>query len=242
MRDEMRLGVFCAAVAFASGSVASAGMMPTAPALSIEVLLNDQSVFEMTPQGMPGGSGQFVYNGMESTDDWVLDWDISADPDPFVMAGLAFTNNTGSTQTVSLITILPISPAVMGSSLIGGSVQGGITADGDGGTLAAIDAMSPIYQAIVDDALVGAPAELFVGSSVTVGPSQSGNVASPEDFGTPIPSAPGPAALVNIGLRYDFTLTPGDQASFTGTFVLLPAPGGAMALCGLGVFVARRRR
>lgn len=241
MRNAMRLGAVCAAFTIAMGSVASAGMMPV-PELSIEVLLDDQSVFSATPDGQPGASGQFVYEGMQSTDDWQLDWDISADPDPFVTAGLVFTNNTGATQTVSLITTLPISPAITGSSLIGGSIQGGITADGDGGTLAALDAMSPIYRALVDGAFVGAPAELFVGSSVTVGPSMSNSIGSPENFGTPIPSAPGPPALASIGLRYDFTITPGDQASFTGTFVLIPGPGGAVALGAFGLLAVRRRR
>jgi hypothetical protein len=51
------------------------------------------------------------------------------------------------------------------------------------------------------------------------------------EFGGPIPSLPGPAVLSTIGIVLDFTLTAGDQASFTSNFVVLvPEPRLALLL------------
>jgi hypothetical protein len=70
------------------------------------------------------------------------------------------------------------------------------------------------------------------------------NVIGPAAFGTPIPSQPGPAALATIGITIDFTLTPGDSATFTSVFVVesIPEPGtGLMVGLGLIALAARRR-
>lgn len=235
-------GVAAGSVLFVA-SAASAGVIGIAPDLSIELEIGGQSVFLSNPDGVPGESGQFVYQGMDSGQGWELVWDISADADPFIIAGLAVSNLTASTQTFTLTTLLPIAPALPGGTTIGGSVQGGITADSDGGTLGAISPTDPVYRAIIDNAFVGPPAELFVGDSVTVGAFESENISASEDFGAPIPSAPGPPALNNIGIELKFTLSPGDQASFTGVFVVVPTPGGAAMLGALafGAFARRRR-
>jgi len=76
----------------------------------------------------------------------------------------------------------------------------------------------------------------------------SANFLSPPNtlaFGTPIPSAPGPAALASIGINLEFTLTPGDSASFTSIFVVEPIPEpNTFALVALGLvgLAARRGR
>ena len=53
--------------------------------------------------------------------------------------------------------------------------------------------------------------------------------------------APGPEALGEIGVVISFSLTAGEQMSFTSVFNVVPAPGG-LAVFGLAALVFRRRR
>jgi hypothetical protein len=61
-------------------------------------------------------------------------------------------------------------------------------------------------------------------SSVTVGIGLSGNLSPLEDFGTPIPSLPGPAVVNTIGIRFQFDVTGSDRATGSGVFVIEPVP------------------
>ncbi|MEC9374250.1 MAG: hypothetical protein VYC34_10420 [Planctomycetota bacterium] len=233
-----------AVAVFLVSAAAQAGMIE-GPGLEVSLAVGGQTVLDFTadPDGQKGST--FSYGGLASADDWMLDWDAIADPDPFVNAGIVLTNNSGMTQTFTFTVILPIAPAVTPASLIGGTIQGGVTGDAGGGTVSSVGS-DPIYRAIVDGGFVGAPAEMFSGRSVTVGAFQSGSFNPTEAFGNmPIPSAAGPAANTSIGIELRFTLTPGDQASFTSSFVLeIPSPG-ALALMGLAataLFGPRPRR
>jgi hypothetical protein len=114
----------------------------------------------------------------------------------------------------------PASPvAPLGpSTLSGGSLQGGVTDNtGDGATL---------YT--------------DVGSAFC----QGHNVPNAA-FGTPIPSLASPAVATSIGIELDFWLTPGDSASFTSNFVVVPIlePGtAALFVLGRVALGLRRRR
>jgi len=96
---------------------------------------------------------------------------------------------------------------------------------------------------MIDGAPVGGIADLFADpTSVSVGPFLSGQTGI-ASFGTPIPSAPGPAAFASIGIEHTFTLTPGDRATFTSSFVVAVPSAGALSVFGVaGLFGARRRR
>src|SRR5262245_26089433 len=73
--------------------------------------------------------GQYTWMGTKLT------WDLDTDPDPFVTNAITVTNNTGFTQTYTLLVTLPISPALTPATLMGGSIQGGLTSDSSAGTL-----------------------------------------------------------------------------------------------------------
>jgi len=191
------------------------------------------------------GSGASVNWGGGTFD--IDSWNMFIDSDPVVSGGVLVTNNTAATQWYTMIFTLPIAPAIGPTSLVGGSIQGGVTDNnGNGATLSAPAGLS-IYQAIADftttptlvDTLLDAP------FSITVGGFQS-NSAS-EDFGTPIPSNIGPAVNDDITIQLDFLLTANDSASFTSVFVVQPVPVPAAvlffgsALLGLGALRRRRR-
>ena len=162
------------------------------------------------------------------------------DSDPVVTGTTGVTNLFGTTQQITLLFTLPVSP-IPGGTLTGGSYRGSVTDNnGDGATIAAPTG-SALYTAMLDGSnwqqLYTAP------NSFSAGLFLSSNIPS-TNFGSPIPSLPGPAVASSIGIKLDFTLTGLDSASFTSNHVVQPVPEpSTAALLGLGLaFLAGRRR
>ena len=147
-------------------------------------------------------------------------WALSLDTDPVITAIVAVTNNSLVTQQYTLLFTLPILPAIPGGTVIGGSIQGGVTDNNGGGATLSVPTSSSFYTALIDAVAVqtmyAAPQSVVAGSFLS---NNLPNLA----FGTPIPSQAGPPALSTIAIRLDFLLTAGDSASFTSNFVVLPA-------------------
>jgi hypothetical protein len=166
-------------------------------------------------------------------DDLRLDsWDLTFDNDPVVTGPVVVTNLGAVTQQFTFLFTLPTGP-IGPSTLIGGSVQGGMT-DGTGdGVTVSTAAGSALYSALIDG---GTVQTLYADpQSFSAGQFLSGNIPN-QAFGTPIPSLGGPPVAANIGIKIDFVLTPGDSASFTTNFVVVPIPEPATAaLFGLGL-------
>ncbi|MBX3354201.1 MAG: hypothetical protein KF724_00710 [Phycisphaeraceae bacterium] len=144
------------------------------------------------------------------------------------------TNTSNSVQTYSITETAVAS--VAGPTLISGSVTGTVTdLNGNSATVAPVFGGS-IYTAIIDlvnpvqSLLTGAPAAFSAGQFL------SGN-STPEAFFNV------PSIQVNnfISIRLEFTLTPGDSASFTSIFTVIPSPAGFAVMGGL-VALRRRRR
>ncbi|MGD9644741.1 MAG: hypothetical protein AB7U73_03455 [Pirellulales bacterium] len=218
----------------------------TPPAMSFLVVDGVSTDWGWNQTGKALGGDVFSYNGNVTKTNYQFEWNITADPDPWVNSNYTITNNTLTTNIYTVTVSLPIIP-IPGSTLTGGSVQGGVTDNnGDGATLGQVG-VTPLYMSLIDG--VDFTPLLPPGtSSITVGPFLSGTVG-PSSFGTPIPSLPGPAASTSIGIRLNFTLTPGDSASFTSVFVVEPVPEPAsiaMASCGFAMVIGgvcwRRRR
>lgn len=243
MIGALGLSAICAGVGL-SAPTAQAGI--SAPLLNMELWSGGELVWATDAEGQSRGDGSFLFEGADEGDGWSLDYNVTGDPDPFVIANTVVTNNAAVTQTFQLFVTLPIFPAIPGQSLIGGSIQGGITADNGGGTLSSALGMA-IYQAMIDGAVIGSPATLLNDPiSVSAGAFGS-NAFTPEAFGDIpfIPSASGPPALVSIGIMLTFSLTAGDSASFTSIFVVepvIPGPGAIALVAVAGVFNSRRRR
>jgi len=180
--------------------------------------------------------------------DYQLDtWNMNLDVDPIVNGVIGVTNLSNSTQTFTLTVFLPVAP-LGPTTLMGGSMQGGVTDNnGDGATLSTV-AASAYYMGLIDGLPVGAPAVLYPdppGNVTAAGPFLSNNVPA-ASFGTPIPSAAGPAVANSIGIKFQFDLSAHDSATFTGVFVVEPIPEPVTAtLLGFGLVglaIASRRR
>jgi len=177
--------------------------------------------------------GTYNQHGYEMTVHFVID------PDPTIFGNVAIRNTLATTQEYTLTFPLPVSPS-FNSSLLSGSVGLTTTADATAATVAALPG-DAIYSALIDGA--SAPSRMLLKDpfSLSAGAGLS-NTAS-DSFGIPVPLSDGPVNA-EIGIKFHFTVTPGDQAGITSQFTANPVPE-PTALLGLaigGLVLARRRK
>ena len=169
------------------------------------------------------------------------DYYLLIDSDPVVTGTVGITNAQPFSQQFTFVFTLPV--ASMPTSTTGGRVSGTLTDQGGGG--ASVTTAGPgtsFYNALIDGAPYGGGVPSLYDDFTQFTANNNSTVIPQLQFGTPIPSFPGPAVTTSIGIQLDFVLTGNDHVSFTSNHVVVPEPATA-ALLGLGlVFLARKRR
>jgi hypothetical protein len=158
----------------------------------------------------------------------------------FVTANIVVTNNDPlNIQNFSLLMSLPVAQIL--GPVERGSVVGTVTdiTFDDATVFAPVG--SQIYTPMIDG-IAELPGLLLLDpfQQSAGGPLQSAPVG-PADFGIPVPVTATQDVDTDIGIFLSFDLTPGDSASFTAIFEVIPTPG-VLPLLAMGLFIRRRRR
>jgi hypothetical protein len=220
------------AVTCVVASPADAGI----PALNVQWKLDGIIVLDEMPPGAPNGMGGFVYTGGDTVANVIMSYSLVGIPDARVSANYVLENLSMATVEVELWVTLPITPAVTAPSSLTGSVAVGMTADADGGTLAALPGVA-FWQAMIDGTALGGGTDLLM--DLLLERPGLGSLNADDAFG----QMPGPQALDDIGILITFSLTAGEQMSLTSVFDVVPIPGpGGLAVLGLATIIGRRRR
>ena len=245
-----RVGLPCALVRLgvAAAIVVGAAQAFAAPLISVEISsVGGGYGYSNTQEGTANPDGSFCLSGVAGGAAvgafFDCDWSIVVNPDPQVTSTVTLTNISGVTQTFIMTVTLPIAafgPTTVQGGYFGDAVTGTTYTDtnASGGVTLATVGGNPFYRALVNGI---ASQDL---GSFTVSAPVSGSLPQ-QSWGTPIPSAPFGPASGNIQIRWQFSLTAGDQVSTKGFFQVEQAPEPAtVALVGLGLAalaVARRR-
>lgn len=202
---------------------------------------NDPGSWTATQEQGPDGHIRWRVQGFATTSNFNFSFNTVLDPDPFISSSFTLQNMTGVTAGFVVTTMLPIAPPLSAPTTMTGSISGTV-GDGDGlvdpnGNGATVTTLGgqPYYEALVDG---GGVRQLYTSPQTHIAPlGLTGSIATMNFI-----NEVGPAVLATIGIRNAFTLTSSDNASFTSTFLIVPAPS-ALAVVGLaGVVVGRRRR
>jgi len=181
-------------------------------------------------------AGGTLCSGAVQGDTFQIDhFDLAFNADPFVLLALGVINGSASPQTFNFTAVVPVAPVGPGLTL-NGSISGSLT-DGAADGASLVDTGAPIYAAIIDGApvrtLLDPPQAFSTTTSTTFGPAAFG----PEVFAG--------SAGAFIAMQIQFTLSPGDAASFSSVFDVVPVPEpGTLMLVASGIagIAARGRR
>jgi hypothetical protein len=232
-----------------AGPAWSAGIQ-TVPAVQLHVT-SDLGIDRLFDAAAMGCVGDTAYSGGYAVSCNGYDYDLGSATlsslnanfvvDPEVHLNISLINNSNLTQTFTLVALLPTDPFA-GPNRMGGSLTGGITeTNGNTASLTAVTG-NAIYTALIDGnpvaTLLPAPYTLSVANAFESSPIPAGTA-----FGQPIPSAAAPSVVGELGLRYQFRLSPGDQVALSGVFVVQtpePALSGLLGLAALALVALRR--
>ena len=250
------LAVFlCLSCVTGVASVSNAEMIPgsppaTLPALEIFLDLPGQGhgpPANLSPPGLAIAQNKFRYQGSYTHGPFSIEWDIEADPDPFLSHFFTITNNLPIEQEIHLSVTLPIDPIIGVGTWTGGSFSGNLIDSGGGGaqlTKFSGGSPPPMYLAIID----GVDFYPMDFTSLPITTIPFGTIPfGPEEFGVPIPSHPGPnSVLTSIGIETNVRISGNDTAYLVATFVVEPVPEPSsialllMASVGLLIYIRRR--
>lgn len=235
------LRVFIASAACALAAAATMTAAADGPTVTLGITADGNAQSQNLIGSSTATPDVFNYQGsvIDGAGAWTLGWNFNASNNQggnkaFTAGNYVIQNLSANAIQFDLTVSLPT--ALLGSTVYGGSVSGGLTTSGPG-FISSLQ--SPLWIGSTGGFDIGtlfnAP---FQVSRTEAGSSQLGS----DSFGNPIPSLPGPDLGADLKITFSFLLGANSSASFTSVFVAqVPAPGAA-GLLGLAGFVARGRR
>jgi hypothetical protein len=260
MRSLRAFVVLVAGVALLAGSAGATGVSSGIPYnLSVSVGGNTYGLpdldYTYTPTYVSGDlvHGAYQLNTDEVTPyGTITDWGSAFDIDPQVTNNFTVVNTTLVAQVFTVSVTSPIAP-VLPTSLMRGSIGVTITDEGpldgnddtDGSASLTSFGGVAVYRAYLDGVQVGGATDLLDDPySLSCTPFNCSTTDS-DNFGIPVRIA-GPGATTSMGITVQFLLSPGDSASVTSVFNIIPVPEPTTAVTfGLGLLglaIAGRRR
>ncbi|MGD8311702.1 MAG: hypothetical protein PVJ66_03830 [Gammaproteobacteria bacterium] len=194
------------------------------------------------PVYLDNGDGTYTYMGMDSvlmggtTPLWDYSWGFSTDPDPSIAGSFTVTNTSTSTQTFDITFSLPISPSFTNGYMTG-SLSGSYNDyDNSGAATLSLNDWDGLIDSTSQMTLFGFAGPCTgTGCSVTIAEVTDGPTLYIGDVNS------------TIGIHMNFSLSAGDQATFTTSFEVTPVPApAAIWLFGSGLLsmirISRRKK
>lgn len=185
-------------------------------------------------------TNQFASTGSINAPGFEFGWDLTTNPDPFVVGTISMLNFSPTTQNFTLSYIQPVNPTLNAPTISEGSIEIGVQNVNGGPTAVLSTAGStPIYQAMID----GVTQNTLLNSTTLSASTSQGLVSTSAAFG---PLFGGPAVMSDIGIEVNFSLTAFDLASGSVYYSVIPEPStvittGLGLLAMMGLAWARRR-
>lgn len=214
----------------AAAATASAQVSTLTPTASVVVSIDASEAKELLIPGqlLPDGRYKFVYEYNDSSGVIISvshTVDSLNNPTAMITGQIKYTNSSSTTHTISSHSVFDTCPAIPGGTLFGGAVTMLVMTNANGGGVTCADAPSA-WQATINETayhnLFSCPFQMTK--------TGSGSLQTSTQFGTPIPSKPGPDLADAIGMNHAFTLTDGDSLTVTTTLVVksLGLPSGCL--------------
>jgi len=219
---NFRRAVVSAVAAVVSFAAAAAG----GDGVTFELIVDGGAPQAFALPGEGVGDGVLLYANTHFGAEYVVGWSVQAKASgaPFLSGNVVVTNSADLPKNFELSIELPLDAAITPECLIGGSIAGGLIVPPGGGWLTPLDAETPIWRALIDDASV---ASLLGDDSGVLGVTAGAYIVGPAAFGEPAPSAPGPPIHERMSIVLAFQLSPGAHVALTQVFAASPVPSPA---------------
>jgi len=213
-------------------SAVAAQVSTLSPSALVSVSIDDLELKNFYIPGVLLPDGRFKYT-LEFTDvSGVVVYinqtvDALSDPQAKITGQTKYTNTSGVPRSVKSQLSFQACPVLPGGTLFGGSVTVLVVTDANGGGVTCAPGSTSVWQATINDTVQ----HILFACPFQMTKTGSGSLQTSTQFGTPVPSKPGPDDASSFGMNHNLTVTSGEAVTLTTTLVVksLGLPSGCNA-------------